>query len=252
MIRFFDPAHAAQEVFPMYELGHFILIAVMILLIPLMVWQKDRLAKLRRNRSFMVALSWFIIGGEIVGYILKFVYGFQPMYERFPFHLCGSMALLIPTLVLLNRFDIVRFFAGWSVACGVISFLNLGMTYQGPDTFYFYHYLWKHYYLFAFPIFLFITGEFEFNYRDWAKSMAALIVYSGLIFLVNWALDTNYLYIGPNNELAVPFLPDSFLDWPAIWPSFIGVGLVLFHIIFAGFALAQWRRRHGNPRRVAS
>jgi hypothetical integral membrane protein (TIGR02206 family) len=242
MIGFFNPGHRPFEIFPMYGTGHLILLVVLIAFIPLMVWQKDLLRRLRHNRRFMVTLSWFILIGEAQSYVVKFIYGYQPFFERLPFHLCGTMAILLPILVLTERYDIIRFFAGWSIACGLISFLNLGTTHNGPESFSFYQYLWKHYYLFLFPIFLFIAGEFEIKYREYAKSMAALVVYSGIMFLVNWAFTTNYLYIGPNNDLAVPFLPDNLLVWPMIYPSFIAVGLILFHIIYVGFGVAQLRR----------
>jgi len=243
MASFFDPTPQPSEVFPMYGLGHAILLLIMALLVALLAVYRKQATALRHNRRFMVGLSWFIIGGEIVNYSIRFAYRFEPFFERLPFHLCGTLAFLIPILVLFERYDALRFFAGWSVAAGLISFLNLGMTHYRADNWYFYNYVVRHYYLFLFPIFLFVAGEFELRYREYVKSMAALVGYSGLIFLVNWALNVNYLYIGPDNDMAVPFLPDAWLVWPYIYPSFILVGLVLFHLIFAGFGLAQIRRR---------
>jgi uncharacterized membrane protein YwaF len=194
----------------------------------------------------MVGFSVFMLVIEAIQYTLRFVYRYEPFFERLPFHLCASLALLLPILVLFERYDIIRFLAPWPIASGLISFINLGTTYQGPATFYFYHYVIRHAYLLLFPIFLFIAGEFEVKYREFAKSMAALLGYSAIIFLVNWAFTVNYLYIGPNNDLAVPFLPDSWLEWPYIYPSFIGVGLILFHGIYGSLALAQYLRRRAG------
>lgn len=246
MTSFFDPTPEMAEVFPMYGTGHAILLALLVVFVVLLAVAQTRVVSLARNRTFIAALSWIVIGGEIVNYTIRFVYGFEPFFERLPFHLCGTLAFLIPALALLRRNDLLQFFAGWSVAAGLISFLNLGMTHYRADNWYFYNYMIRHYYLFLFPVFLFIAGEIRFNYRQYAKSMAALVVYSGFMFFVNWIFSVNYLYIGPNNTMAVPFLPDSWLEWPFIYPSFVGVGVVLFHLIYLAFAAAQWNRRRSQ------
>ena len=243
---FFDPSPRPVELFPMYGTGHLIALVIMLAFIPLMAWQRERVTALRHNRRFMVGLSLLVLAGEVQEYTMMLVHGYEPAYELFPFHLCGMLALALPILVLVKRYDILRFIASWSVAAGLISLLNLGITHNGPGQLTFYHYFWKHYYLFLFPIFLFIAGEFEVRYRDYGKSMAGLVGLSAVIFLANWAFGTNYMYIGQNNEMSVPFMPDSFMVWPAVYPSFIVVGLVLFHIIFAGFKAAQWVR-HRRP-----
>jgi len=207
---FFDPNPRLEEVFPMYGTGHLIALLVMLAFIPLMVWQKERVAALRRSRRFMVAFSLICLAVEIQEYAFMWVYGYQPFYERLPFHLCGGLALVLPILVLLERYDIIKFLAGWSVAAGLISLLNLGITHNGPQNLTFYHYFFRHYYLFLFPIFLFIAGEYEITYRDYLKSMAGLIAWSGVIFLADWITGANYMYIGQNSDMEVPFMRNYF------------------------------------------
>jgi hypothetical integral membrane protein (TIGR02206 family) len=196
----------------------------------------------------MVAVSVICLLIEVQEYVFMWVFDYQPFFERLPFHLCGALALALPILVLAEQYGAIRFLAGWSIAAGLISLLNLGITHNGPDSLTFYHYFWRHYYLFLLPIFLFISGEFEIKYRQYLNSMTALLGYSAVIFVANWIFGTNYLYIGRNNDMAVPFMPDNLMEWPIIWPSFIVVGVVLFHIIYLGFALAQHRRRRAELR----
>lgn len=236
---FFDPNPRAQELFSMYGTGHLVLLLIVLAGIVVMAWQRDRVVRLRQNRRFMVWLSIVILAGEVQEYTMMWLHGYEPAYELLPFHLCGLLAFALPLLVLTQRYDIVRFVASWSLAAGLISFLNLGITHNSPAQLTLYHYVWKHLFLVWFPPFLFIAGDWTVSYRSYARSMAGLTLLSVPVFLVNWVFGTNYFYIGPQNEMAVPFLPDSLLQWPIIYPTFIVVGLVLFHACYAVLAIAQ-------------
>jgi hypothetical integral membrane protein (TIGR02206 family) len=226
----------------MYGPGHLIALLIMVAFVPLMAWQKGAVIALRRSRRFMVGFSVVILTVELITYVAKFIYKYEPFYERLPFHLCAGLSLLLPILVLLERYDVIKFVALWSVAAGLISLLNLGVTHNSMSTLAFYHYFLRHYYLFLFPIFLFIAGEYEFQYRYALMSMGALLVVTAVIFFVDWAFNANFFYIGKDNDMAVPFLPDRLMEWPFVFPSFVGVGLIMLHGIFGSFALAQRRR----------
>ena len=65
---------------------------------------------------------------------------------------------------------------------------------------------------------------------------------TAVIFFVDWAFNANFFYIGKDNDMAVPFLPDRLMEWPFVFPRFVGVGLIMLHGIFGSFALAQRRR----------
>jgi hypothetical integral membrane protein (TIGR02206 family) len=248
---FFDPSPRAAELFPMYGRGHLAILVVVALCVGVLAWQKERLVKLRASRRFMVGLSVVVLIGEVQEYTLMIVHRYEPAYELLPFHLCGMLAFLLPILTLMERYDVVRYLAPWSLAAGLISFLNLGITHNDLGQLTFYHYVWKHLYLFLFPIFLFQAGDWQVHYREYAKSIAGLLGLSVVIFFANWAFGTNYLYIGPENEMAVGFLPDALLAWPLIYPSFIVVGLILFHINYAVLALSQGLRERRSAVRSA-
>ena len=66
-------------------------------------------------------------------------------------------------------------------------------------------------------------------------SMATLAGYAFLIFLVDWATGANYMHLGQHNPLEIPFLPKSFTVWPWTYPSFVAVGVILFHLAYLSF-----------------
>ena len=78
----------------------------------------------------------------------------------------------------------------------------------------------------------------------------ALIVWSLVIFFVNWGFDTNYMYTGPHNDTAVPFIPARWMAWPFNYVSYVVVGLVLLNAVYALLRLCQGRlERRRAPRR---
>jgi hypothetical protein len=42
------------------------------------------------------------------------------------------------------------------------------------------------------------------------------------------------MHSGQHNPLEIPFLPASCTVWPWTYPSFEGVGIILFHLAFLG------------------
>lgn len=239
MKNFFDPNEYAEVLIPMYGTIHLITFGILLSFIPLLIWQKDWIKNRVANRKFMITLIWFFLATEALYWILMWYFRYEPYYDRFPFNLCGTLSLILPILVLANRFDGVRYFTFWAVGAGFISFINPGFIHDKPLSFVFFSYLVRHYFLFVFPIFVFIGKGYSFKYSMFLKSMAGLIGYSFLIFIANWILGTNYLHLGKNNPLPVPFLPDQLTIWPWTYPSFVVVGILLFHIIFLVFYLSR-------------
>jgi len=179
---------------------------------------------------------------EMFYWIMMWSFRYEPYSDRFPFNLCGTLALLFPILVLTKKYDALRFFTFWGIGAGLISLVNPSFIHDEIWSFAFLNYLTRHYFLFLFPIFLFIGKGYMLGYKLFLRSMFALMGYAFLIFLANWALGSNYLHLGKNNPLPIPFLPDKFTVWPWTYPSFVIVGIIVFHLIFLVLFLARRRR----------
>ncbi|MFZ5941125.1 MAG: TIGR02206 family membrane protein [Bacteroidota bacterium] len=235
MTEFFRLTEHPDVQIPMYGRTHLITVIVMVLLLLLVLWRRDAIKRMVNNRRFV---RTFIVGYlllELFYWILIWAYRTEPFYERFPLHLCGSLSILMPTLVLLDKRDLFRFFSYWSIGAGFISFANPGFVFYTPGGWGFYHYLLRHYFLFLAPVIFQIGWGYQHNYRRFLASIGTLTVYAFLIFLVDWATGANYMHLGQHNPLAIPFLPASFTVWPWSYPSFVGVGLILLHLGYVGF-----------------
>lgn len=234
MNKFFNPAEHAEIIIPMYGTVHFITLGGLVLLLLLVFWQKETVKKLVNNRRYMLGMVIVYIIIDISYWVFQWAFQVEPVWERFPFHLCGTLSLLMPILILVNNKKWLQFFSYWALCAGFISFVNPSFIHDELWSFAFIHYLIRHYFLFVLPIALQIGWEFKQEYRFFLRSLLALAIYAFLIFLLDWATGANFMHLGKNNPLAIPFLPKSFTVWPWTFPSFVGVGLILLHIGFIG------------------
>ncbi len=241
MAKFFDPTLRDSDLFAMGGLGHLALVLIMFVLLALMIGLRGRLGPLRRSNAFMMGSAAFILSIEVFSYALTWIYPVRHFSDHVPLHLCATMKLTVSTLILLKRYDLVRAISIWSIGAGFISFANLSLDGESFGNFMFWHYLAGHYYLFLMPIFLFLTGDFRYDLRFHAWSLAGLIAWSLVIFFVNWGFDSNFMYSGPHNQTQVPFIPARFMIWPMNYFSYVGVGVILLSVIYVFLKLGQER-----------
>lgn len=232
MRSFFDPNTYEQVFNPMYGTTHLITAIILVLFLVLIFSFKKGVRKLATNEAFLKWLVWLFIAQEVLFYILKWAYRFEPFEGRFPGQLCAMLSIILPYLLLTKRYELFKFFSYWAMCSGFIAFVNPSFQHIDPFSFHFLQYCIRHYFLFLMPIFLQIGLGFKHSYPVFLRSIGALLILSAGIFLFNWATGWNYMHIGPSNELAVPFLPASFTVWPWSYPSFIGVGVILLHLAY--------------------
>lgn len=86
-----------------------------------------------------------------------------------------------------------------------------------------------------------IGFEYRHTYPIFLRSIGGLVALSFAVFLLDWATGANFMYLGQNNPLAIPFLPKSFTTWPWSYPSFVGVGLIMLHMVYFGMKALEKR-----------
>ncbi|MBL8955971.1 MAG: YwaF family protein [Myxococcaceae bacterium] len=231
--------HTPSTMFAMGSVGHLALNLGLVALLATMIAFRRQLPALRRSRSFMAGTAALVLGLEVLSYVLKLGDPATPAFELLPFQLCSSLKFAITLLILFERYDAVRYLSVLAIGCGLISFANLNLHGETLRDFTFWHYAIGHYYLFAAPLFLFLCGEHRVELRTHLRMKAGLGLWSFFIFVVNWALDTNYMYTGPHNDTVVPFLPASMMQWPFNYVSYVLIALVLLNVTYGILRVAQ-------------
>ncbi len=245
-MNFFNPTNASpSNLFEMGSAGHLALVLISFALLGLMIAFRRDLKRLRDDRRFMAGTAGFILTLEALSYLFKFTFPFSPAWERIPLHLCASMKIVLALCILFERYDLAKYVSVWAVGCGFISFANLNLEGGSFGNYGFWHYVIGHLYILLMPVFLFLTGDFRYDVRYHLKSLAGLGVWSFIIFCVNWAFDTNYMYSGPHNHTAVPFIPDAMMVWPFNYVSYVLTAMVLLNLIWGVLMFFQRRLEAG-------
>ncbi len=234
MYDFFNVADHSEEIIPMYGLIHLFTVLGMVLLLVLAIWNKKLTRTIFNNQRLVNVLMIAFLVSEAFYWVLQWSYLIDPWYERLPLHLCGSLSILLPILIMKQKKNWFRFFSYWAICAGFIAFVNPSFVFNELWSWAFIHYCLRHYFVFLMPIIFTIVWDIKHDYRIFWNSIGALFGWAVIIFLVDWALTANWLHLGPNNVLEIPFLPKSFTKWPWCLPSFSGVGVILFHLAFLG------------------
>jgi hypothetical integral membrane protein (TIGR02206 family) len=242
---FFDPNSHSSALFSMGGAGHLVLALMLLGVLAAMTLFRKELWRLRASRAFMAGTAGVVLSFELLATLFTFIYPCEPAL-RIPLHLCASLKIVIAILVLLERYDLVKYVAVTAIGCGFISFANLNMGGGSFENFGFWHYVVGHLYLFALPLFLFLTGEHRFDLPHHVRAMGGLFTWSLIIFFVNWAFDTNYMYSGPHNETVVALIPARLMEWPGNYGCYLAVGFVLLNSVYALLTFTQRRMNRGH------
>ncbi len=234
IVRFFDVSAGPELVNPMFGTPHLVAIGLLLLMAPVMLLTRGQLIEISPRGEIIRAMSLFILVDQLLLFALYFAYDYQPFWERFPLHLCAWLSLFVPLMTLLGRLDAVRFVGIWAMGSGTMAVLNMSLPYNPVTSYVFLHYVWMHLYLVALPIFLALHGEMQMTYTQFLRSMGGLLALSAAVFVVDWWTGANYMYIGPNSTLEVPFIPEALRAWPWSYPTFMLIGVILLHGFYVG------------------
>ncbi len=124
---FFDPNEHSSQTFAMGGIGHLALVLILPGLLALLIFFKKSLDALSENRAFMAGTAAFVLSIELASEVFKFIYPCPSAFERFPLHLCATLKIAIANLVLLKRYDLVKYLSIWAIGSGFISFANLNL-----------------------------------------------------------------------------------------------------------------------------
>jgi hypothetical integral membrane protein (TIGR02206 family) len=211
-------------------------IAAVAVVMPLLVRRFDH------SRPVAIALGIVLVAQQAVETWLRVEAGWTSAMSLLPFHLC-TVTIYLTAFVLFTRnqraYEVAYFWATGGTLQALVT----------PDV----------YFDFPHPAFLsFFAGHgtvivaiayatFVFGLRPRLRSipraMGVTAAYAAVMFLVNLALDTNFLYL-----MAKPGQP-SILDWLGPWPWYLlglaGVALASMVVWTLPFVVAnRLRRRH--------
>lgn len=193
------------------------------------------------------ALGLAILGQEATTIALLVLGYGLPLLHNLPLHLCGVSALLTAWVLLGRSYRAYEVAYFWGLGGSLTALATPDLEQGFPHPIYFTFFV-GHGMVLLGVVYATLVYGFRPRPRSLVLAAAASLVYLGIMFLVNLALGTNYLYLREK-----PLQP-SLLDFLGPWPLYVGgmvaAGAAVMLLCYAPFAVADWRAaRHpaGGP-----
>lgn len=223
--------------FQFFGIPHLAALAACFLsLIFLLLYLKKRHNPRNRTRDIRVfTIIFLLIEVALIGSKIASD-EWTPQYNL-PLHLCDISAITI--LIALHFRSKTAFELGWfwGFTGGLMAILTPNL--QFIDWYFIPFFIW-HLFLIAGPVYQFLADNYEVPYRSIYTTLAATILLSGIMFLINSWLGSNYMFV---NEKISSFDALGLPDFPAYLPYLVVIGLIMFHLVW-GIAKVLNSRPH--------
>ena len=205
-----------------------------------------------RPRKVSERVGWILAGVLLTNDAIYWTYrirtaGLDGFVERhLPLHLCGAAVMLTAiTLLLRNRraYELAWF---W----GMVGSLNAVITPGGIETgfpaYRFFQYFVAHSGIVIGVLYATFGLGMRPDFRGLVRAFAALNLFAAGVAVANWLLGSNYMYLSsPPPDTVSPFF---LAPWPWYLLILEVIGLAMFLVVLAPFALYRRRRAAAAPR----
>lgn len=235
MRKLFEPG--TENVFQLFSSVHLYTLAAFLLLIILLFFFRKTLRNPSINRMARVGLFLVLILSEISLQIWLWWSGHWSYQYSLPLHLSSISLILSALLLLTKRYALFEF----TYFVGVGSALQAMIT---PDIslYTFPHYRYVHFFIshggtvIANLFMVFVAGYRPTGKSIW-KAFLWLNVYTLIVFIVNFLIEGNYMYI--SEKPVNPSLIDYLGPWPWYILSLEAITLVTFLILYLPFWITR-------------
>jgi hypothetical integral membrane protein (TIGR02206 family) len=238
MRELFEPG--TEDVFQLFSSVHLFTLAAFLLIAILLFMFRKHLRTSRINRMVRIGLFLVLIISEVSLQAWLWWSGYWSYQYSLPLHLSSISLILSALLLLTKRYALFEF----TYFVGVGSALQAMIT---PDIslYTFPHYRYVHFFIshggtvIANLFMVFVAGYRPTGKSIW-KAFLWLNVYTFIVFIVNFLIEGNYMYI--SEKPVNPSLIDYLGPWPWYIFSLEAIALVTFFILYLPFWVMNLRK----------
>lgn len=200
-----------------------------------------RFASEGARRTARRALAVALVANEIFLHIWNLAVGTWSIQTMLPFHLCAVMVWASAVMLWTRSYAIYEFayFLGIGGALQALLTPDIG-AYGFPHYKYFTSFI-SHGLIVTAAIYMTVVEGFRPTWRSLGRVAIGANLYMLVIFFVNLAIGSNYLFIAHKPETA------SLLDLLPPWPTYILyielIGLVMCLLLYLPYAIRDHRAR---------
>ncbi len=193
----------------------------------------------RAKTAIRFGFSIAIILNEIALHVYRIWADQWSIQTMLPFHVCAVMVWLTPVLLIKKNHTVFEFYFFLGLAGATQALLTPDVGIYGFPHFRYFSAFISHGLIVLSAVYMAVVEKFRPTWRSIVKVAVWANVYMVIIFFVNQAIGANYMFVAH-----VPDDP-SLIDFLGPWPWYIlaleGIGLILFLLLYAPYALRDWR-----------
>jgi hypothetical integral membrane protein (TIGR02206 family) len=225
--------------FEMFSLSHLLVVLLVIAIISLIIVFRKKL----RNCSTIdiifrktIAITMLIM--ELV-FILWNLNKGDASLDLLPFGLCAISMYTTSIVLLTDNEKLFRVIFPWAVTGAVLSLIVADLRYDFPH-FRFFHYFGNHSFFLIAQVYLVFVKEYKMKYRHILHSSGILIFIAFILYFLNKALGTNYMFLAQ-----LPAEVEGMFSWLGkLWVWGFGVAIFilfnLWYLLFYKLPKAKW------------
>ena len=199
-------------------------------------WPLTRQALRKGWQSHIAWVFVVLICVELVVKVVLYRYYGMPWESVLPLQICDINAMLCALMLILRSYRIYEVSYFWAMGGSTMAMLTPDMLYGFPHPAYFIFYT-GHLLTVLSVIFAILAFGFQPKLRSVGIAMLATVMYALVILVINFLLNTNYLYL-----LAKPTAP-SLLDYMGPWPWYLlgltGLCVVVYFLCYTPFLIKK-------------
>ena len=213
--------------FQVFSIEHIISIIVIILVFIAFFRFKKVLGINDKSRSFLFVLAFIMISLDLSEDLVRVFTGFYSIRKDLPLQLC-SIGVYLAAFTLVSRkkifFDLIFY---W----GLVGATNAILTPDGDlfelRIFFFYSQAYHAALIFA-VLWLMIKYDMRMRYGSILKVVISTNIIVGLLSILNYALDSNYMFLRQIPDSVSPFLMG---EWP-VYIIMVQVFSIILVVLF--------------------
>ncbi len=179
---------------------------------------------------FRIVLAAMIWGQEIVLNVYRLIHNEWYFSNSLPFHLCGFAVLLLPVMLFKKNYALYEILYFWGLAGATQALLTPNIDVGFPH-FRFLQFFVSHGLIVFTVIYATIVWNFAPTLRSLVKASVLTLFLLIPIGLINRFTHGNYFFIAHKPETSS--LLDYFGPWPWYILPMIGMGVVMFFIVYS-------------------
>ncbi len=226
--------------FELYGTGHLIALTIITITCFAMAYFKDAWNE-KQKRNFRHFMAIFLIADELSWHAWAAYWGIWTIQTMLPLHICSVMVWASAYMLLTKNYNIYEMAYFLGIGGATQALLTPDASQYGFPHYRAFQTFIAHGLLVLIPIYMTFVEGFRPTLQSFKRVFIWTNIYMVVVFFVNLAIGSNYLFIGHKPEF--PTLIDLLAPWPWYIFQLEAIGFAMFFLIYAPFFIKDMQAK---------